>query len=94
MDVIKMTWKVKGTGDEVKEVWEDFYGDLWFVTELPDESGIAFGYARLYSMPEFAEWGSFSWPEILEATKGKVWKVTKANWSNIETYEKGLLVEV
>ena len=89
-----MSWKIHGKGKPVKEVWEDFYGNLWFVTELPDADGVAFGYARLYNMPELAEWGSFRWCDIEDAIgKNLVWKINERNWSNIETYEKGLLVK-
>ena len=90
-------WKVKGQGEPVLEVWEDFYGNLWFITEKDIEgtSGLCYGYARLYSMPESAEWGSIFIPEIEEAVgKNMVWRVEKKNWSNINTYEDGLLVEV
>ena len=41
-------WKIHGKGKPVKEVWEDFYGNLWFVTEHADKNGVSFGYARLY----------------------------------------------
>lgn len=88
-------WKVKGEGNPVLEVYEDYYGNLWFVTKIED-SEINFGYTRLYNMPQFAEWGSFPNLEGLkeELGKNKVWKVPKENWSNINSYEEGLLVEV
>lgn len=89
----KEVWKVKGDGPPVIEVWEDFYGNLWFITEHRGED-IVYGYTRLYHMPQFAEWGESSMKEIKEATKGMVWKVVKKNWENIDTYEKGLLVRV
>ena len=89
-----MSWKIHGKGKPVKEVWEDFYGNLWFVTELPDADDVAFGYARLYHMPDYAEWGSFRWCDIEDAVgKNLVWKINERNWGNIETYEKGLLVK-
>lgn len=87
-------WKVHGEGKPVIEVWEDYYGDLWFVTEI-EEDGYRFGYARLYSMPDCAEWGCFNIRHIKEQIgKHKVWQVPKDQWSNIETYEKGLLQQV
>lgn len=87
-----MNWYVKDSESPVKEVWEDFYGNLWFVTEKCEEDDLYFGYARLYSMPEFAEWGYFLLEEIKEAVgKNKVWKVDPKYWSNINTYEEGLL---
>ena len=89
-----MSWKIYGKGKPVKQVWEDFYGNLWFVVEDID-SDIKFGYARLYSMPDCAEWGSFSINEIRKAVGSNLlWQVHKNNWGNIETYEKGLLVKV
>jgi len=93
-DIEKQIWKVKGEGDPVTEVWEDFYGNLWFTTEIM-EDGFRFGYARLHNMPDCAEWGYFSIEHIKEQLgKFKVWQVSKENWSNIDTYEKGLLVQV
>lgn len=90
-------WKVKGQGDPVIEVWEDFYGNLWFITEkdIDDTPGLCYGFARLYNMPEYAEWGSIYLPEIKEAVgENMVWQVKKENWGNINSYEKGLLVEI
>lgn len=86
-------WKVNGKGDSVKEVWEDYYGDLWFVTEIQD-NGYRYGYARLYNMPDCAEWGCFNINQLkLEIGNSKIWKVSCKNWGNINTYEDGLLVE-
>jgi len=90
-------WKVKGQGDPVKMVLEDFYGNLWLITEkdLDGTPGLCYGYARLYNMPTMAEWGSIFIPEIEEAVgKNMVWQVKKENWCNINSYEDGLLVEV
>ena len=91
-----MAWKIKGEGSPIIEVWEDFQGNLWFVAEKEADGDICYGYARLYHMPEYAEWGSFSLKEIREAQRSPlmVWQVDKKNWSNIDTYENGLLVEV
>jgi len=90
-----MSWKIKGSGDTVKEVWEDLYGNLWFVTDSEAGDGDKFGYVRLYNMPDCAEWGYFN-IEYLKQEIGefKLWKVTKENWGNINTYEEGLLMEV
>jgi len=95
MVVKNMVWKVKGKGKPVVEVWEDFYGNLWFITEKDAGDGLSFGYARLYHMPDCAEWGYMSWDEIEQAVgKGRVWKVNERAWSNIVSYEDGLLLEV
>lgn len=85
-------WKIQGEGPVVKEVWEDFYGNLWFTTNI-DADGIRYGYARLYGMPDCAEWGTFDINYLKESTgENSIWQVPKRNWKNIETYEKGLLV--
>jgi len=87
-------WKVKGEDDPVLEVWESYYGDLYFITKKNEETGDVFLYARLYAMPEFAEWGWNNIDLLQEAYgKFKLWQVPKQNWPNIETYEKGLLVQ-
>jgi len=89
-----MGWKIHGEGPDVLEVWEDYYGNLWFITEHIDDD-IKFGYARLYSSPQFQEWGSFSLNEIKRVNAGgRVWKVKKDSWSNLNTYEDNLLMEV
>jgi len=89
-----MGCKVKGKGNDVKEIWEDFYGNLWFVTE-DEGNGNKFGYVRLHNMPDCAEWGCFNMDYIKsEIGEHKVWQVTKCNWLNVNTYEEGLLVEV
>lgn len=89
-----MSWKVKGEGSKVLEVWEAFNGDLYFIVEK-HKDGQILCYARLYGMPEFAEWG---WNDINYLKKeygpNKLWPVPERNWGNIESYEKGLLVEV
>ena len=59
----------------VVNLYESYSGDYWVVT---DESGkIPFGYARLASMPQFAEWGSIN-PAIFE--RDTVWEVDVDNW--------------
>jgi len=87
-------WKVRGKGSKIIEVWESYNGDLYFISEK-HQDGQILCYARLYSMPEFAEWG---WNDInyLKEAYGqnKLWKVPERNWSNIDSYEDNLLVEV
>ena len=82
---------VKDFKEPVLKILESFNGDLYFITEEL-ENGEILCYARLYSMPEFAEWG---WNDInyLKSVYGKykLWEVTPENWDNINTYEDGLL---
>lgn len=86
-------WKVKGEGKPVKKILESFNGDLYFVTD--EENGMSFGYARLYSFPRGAEWGSFSISHLKESYgKYKIWEVKKKNWSSINTYKEGLLQKI
>lgn len=75
--------------DPVQEVWESMGGDLWFITEPNGSTG--FGYARLYSMPQFAEWGTINRQEL--QNNPMVWQVDRNNWPNVNTYEDGLLEE-
>ena len=90
----KECWKVKGEDDPVLEVWESYNGDLYFITQKDNVSGSVFMYARLYAMPQFAEWGSNNINYLREQYgSDKLWQVQKKNWANIETYEKGLLVK-
>ena len=91
----KECWKVKGEYDPVLEVWESYNGDLYFITEKDEETGEIFMYARLYAMPQFAEWGSNNINYLREQYGcDKLWQVPRKNWPNIETYEKGLLMRV
>lgn len=87
-------WKVKPEEypdfDPVVEVWESFSGSLWFITEV--DGNQSFGYARLSQSPQFAEWGYIERNELDE--NPKVWKVPKSDWSNVNTYEDGLLEQV
>ena len=80
--------------DPVIEVYESFNGDLYFVTEKDGDH--LFGFVRLYSMPQFAEWGWFGSLDYLESEYGehKIWSVDERNWSNLSSYEDDLLVEV
>lgn len=92
-----MKWIVKEyTNTEIEEVYEAFNGDLYFFS-YPDENGDVVVYARLYSMPEFAEWGSgdkIAKKHILNAYGSGIWKVHKKNWGNLNSYEKELFNEV
>lgn len=86
-------WKVHGEGDPVIEIYESYNGDLYFITEKLEDGDI-FCYARLYHMPEFAEWGYNNINYLLnQYGRYKLWKVNKDNWPNINTYEKNLLME-
>ena len=87
-------WKVKGEYDPVIEIWESYNGDLYFITEIDRDTGKIFCYARLYSMPQFAEWG-YNNIEYLKSQYGnhRIWKVEKRYWNNINSYEDGLLIK-
>ena len=88
------TWFVNKNGvkKEIIEVWESFNGDLYFIAEKEDNEDI-FCFARLYAMPEFAEWGYNNLNYLKEQYgEHKFWRVEKKNWENIDTYEEGLLV--
>ena len=71
---------------EIIRVLETFNGDLYFISE--ENGDEIFCYARLYSMPEFAEWG-FNSMNYLQSSYGrdKIWDVSKQNWSNLTTYK-------
>ena len=89
-------WLVHGKGEPVIEVLESFGGDLYFVTEKQqtDQGTEIFCYARLYAMPDCAEWGWNNWEGLQEAYgRNQIWKVPKHAWGNIRTYEDGLLVK-
>ena len=85
-------WKVKGEGRPVLEVWEAVNGDLYFITEK-QENGDIFCFARLYSMPQFAEWG---WNNIdyliSQYGRSNIWRLRRSAWPNINSYEENLLV--
>jgi hypothetical protein len=80
----------------IKRVLEDFYGNLWFVKDQDGDD--LFCYVRLYSMPQFAEWGHASYKEIVRAQKygeDGVWDVTPPNWPNLVTYGvEGLRIDM
>jgi hypothetical protein len=79
-------------GKPVIDIYESFEGSYWFVTETawrqdsviggkvyPNDQ-LLFGYVRLSSCPECAEWGYFSEAE-LRSLGSRVWKVDKQDWS-------------
>jgi hypothetical protein len=78
-------------GTPVIDIYESLDGSYWFVTEkawqqdsviggkvYPNDQ-ILFGYVRLSSCPECAEWGYFS-EEELKSLGPRVWKVHKQDW--------------
>ena len=79
-------------GVPVIEIYESFDGSYWFITEklhrqdsvinskVYKDDQILFGYVKLSTCPEFAEWGNVSETE-LRLLGGRVWKVPKKNWS-------------
>ena len=78
---------------EIIRVLETFNGDLYFVSEQNGDEIVC--YARLYSMPEFAEWG-YNSIDYLKSQYGltKIWDVKKSSWSNLTTYKvDGLSLE-
>ena len=78
--------------NEVLEILESFQGNLYFRTDEIEEDGTTFGYVRLYSMPDCAEWGCFNMNELKEVYgKNMIWPVKKINWKNINSYEENLL---
>jgi len=81
-----------GIRKEVKEIYESYNGDLYFVVSEQEEYGFVLLFARLYSMPDCAEY-EMNNIELLKEQYGpnKLWIVVKANWSNINSYEKNLL---
>jgi hypothetical protein len=73
-------------------VLESFNGDLYFISEQKGDE--IFCYARLYSMPDCAEWGYNSLRELKRAYGNfKIWDVPKRNWPNLTSYDiEGLIV--
>lgn len=78
-------------GKPVIEIYESFNGSYWFITEkchkqdsiingkVYKNDQILFGYVRLSSYPEYAEFGYISETE-LNLLAPKVWKVPRINW--------------
>lgn len=80
-------------GKEIVRVLESFNGDLYFIAEenedeIAEENGDEIlCYARLYAMPEFAEWGWNSLRYLQESYgPNKLWDVEKRNWPNLPSY--------
>ena len=79
-------------GQPIIEVYESIDGSYWFVTEkawkqdsligrkVYKQDQILYGYVRLSSCPDSAEFGYFSEAQ-LQRLGWKVWKVEKRNWS-------------
>jgi len=79
-------------GQPIIEVYESFDGSYWFVTErawkqdsliarkVYKQDQILYGYVRLSSCPQFAEFGYFSEAE-LKRLGWRVWKVERKNWA-------------
>ena len=79
-------------GQPIREVYESFDGSYWFVTEkawkqdsllgrkVYKQDQILYGYVRLSSCPDCAEFGYFSEAQLLRLG-WKVWKVDRRNWS-------------
>ena len=83
---------VKDSKSPVLEILESYGGDLYFRVEAVEDDGTTFGFVRLYAMPDCAEWGCFNMNELKKSYgENHIWPVKKENWSNINTYEKGLL---
>ena len=78
-------------GTPIIDVYESFDGSYWFVTEkawtqdsvidgkLYENDQILYGYVRLSSCPDCAEFGYFSEAELRLLGSG-VWKVPRRNW--------------
>ena len=79
-------------GQRVIEVYESFDGSYWFVTEkawkqdsllgrkIYKNDQILYGYVRLSSCPDCADFGYFSEAQ-LQRLGWRIWKVEKRNWS-------------
>lgn len=79
-------------GQPIIEVYESFDGSYWFVTEkawkqdsllgrkVYKQDQILYGYVRLSSCPDCADFGYFSEAQLMRLG-WKVWKVEKRNWS-------------
>jgi hypothetical protein len=92
LEVVKMKSVVTIEGQPIIEVYESFDGSYWFVTEnawkqdsligrkVYKQDQILYGYVRLSSCPDCAEFGYFSEAQLLRLG-WKIWKVEKRNWS-------------
>ena len=91
-EVVKMKSVVTIKGKPVIEIYESFDGSYWFVTEkawkqdsligrkVYKQDQILYGYVRLSSCPDCAEFGYFSETELMRLG-WRVWKVEKRNWA-------------
>ena len=91
MQMNKMKSVVTIKGKPVIDIYESFGGSYWYVTEkawkqdslidgkVYKNDQILFGYAKLSSCPECAEFGYFSETE-LKLLGWRVWKVKKRDW--------------
>jgi hypothetical protein len=91
VEVVKMKSVVTIKGQPIIEVYESFDGSYWFVTEnawkqdsligrkVYKQDQILYGYVRLSSCPDCAEFGYFSEAELMRLG-WKVWKVDRRNW--------------
>ena len=78
-------------GKPVIDIYESYDGSYWFITEkchkqnsvingkVYKDDQILFGYARLSSCPEFAEFGYISETELM-LLGNRVWRVPETNW--------------
>ena len=78
-------------GQPVIDIYESFDGSYWFATEkawkqdslidgqIYARDQILFGYVKLSSCPQFAEFGYFSEAE-LKRLGNWVWKVSRRDW--------------
>ena len=79
-------------GKPVIEIYESFNGSYWYVTEkawkqdslihgkVYKNDQIFFGYVKLSSCAQFAEFGYFSEAE-LKSLGWRIWKVHKRDWA-------------
>jgi hypothetical protein len=86
---MKHTITIKGK--PVLDIYESFNGSYWYVTEkawkqdsliggkVYKNDQIYFGYVKLASCPQFAEFGYFSEAQ-LQQLGWKIWKVHRHDW--------------
>ncbi len=79
-------------GVPVIDIYESWDGSYWFVTEkawrqdsiicgkVYQNDQILFGFVRLSSCPDCAEWGYFSEGELTRLAP-RVWKVRQRDWA-------------
>jgi hypothetical protein len=92
LEVVKMRSVVTIKGQPIIEVYESLDGSYWFVTDkawkqdsliarkVYKQDQILYGYVRLSSCPQFAEFGYFSEAELMRLG-WRVWKVERKNWA-------------